>query len=667
MFNIKAIRRLFSKQRLIVVGLSLVGLCVSVGIAGLFAYNETLEIPFIKLRFSARGELEPHPLIRIIGIDDNSISEFQNAGVSYPFPRELQGILIRRLADNGVKAVCFDLLFDMKSMYGIEDDEALRDSIRYAKSKGMVVILAAALPQTSGGDFSQVTFLGPNATLMEAEPLLGLANTVTTLGDKGKASYRDRERAIVEYFDEVYYSQAMEMYKLALAEEGRELIPSEHGIDKNGLMYVNYLNGNRKHIKTLQYIQLFPELLAGINPLTEDATTIQFSDEWEEGETARKFELNTEAATSEMIRDLAGTYVFIGSMSEADNDYFSTPFNDKMFGVETNASAFQTFLTGLHIRLVPAWVTIAILLFVSILAGQLGYYLPSRWWSPVLGAAVLVALVALGFASFVVWRLLINFTYTIFSFAMCYGATLGYKVMTEEREKARIRKTFGRYVSEAVVNEIIDNPKLASLGGEDRCVAVLFSDIRSFSTISEKLLPQDVLGFLNEYFEILSGVIDEHRGYVDKFMGDGIMAVFGAPVPSDNPALDSVKCALDMIKNLHEKVHPEMRRLNVPEFEIGIGIHFGHVIMGNIGSLRRTDYSIIGDAVNLASRLEALTKEFKQAIIVSEEVYEIIRNDLACKFLATVKVKGREQDEDVYYVEHPDNPELTVLKGVVRA
>lgn len=706
----KTIRRFFSKQRFVVAGLSLIGLVISVLIAGLFAYNETVEIPFIKLRFHARGELDPHPSIRIIAIDDNTISEFQNVGVSYPFPRKLQGILIRRLADNGVKAACFDLLFDMNSLYGIEDDEALRDSIEYAKSKGMNVILAAALPEMQSGEFSQVTFLGPNATLMESEPVLGLANTATTAGDKGKGSYRDRERAIARHFENTYYSQATEMYKLVLAEEGEEFNPVKHGIDANGLMYVNYFNGNQKHIKTVQYVQLFPELLAGVNPLTEEKADTGSNDEWEEGETAqllegdseteqpaaeppaaettpvdetaadstgdteweegetaKRFELNAETSSSELLKDLAGTYVFVGSFSEADNDYFSTPFNDKMFGVETNASAFQTFLTGMHIHLVPVWLTVLVLVIVSLLAGQLGYFLPSRWWSPVVGAGILVLLVAIGFEAFIIWRLLFNLSYTIFSFAMCYAATLAYKVMTEEREKARIRKTFGRYVSEAVVNEIISNPKLASLGGEDRRVAVLFSDIRSFSTISELMTPHDILSFLNEYFEITSQVIDANNGYIDKFMGDGIMAVFGAPVPTDNPTLDAVKCALDMVKNLHEKVHYEMRRLNVPEFEIGVGIHFGHVIMGNIGSQRRTDYSIIGDAVNLASRLESLTKEFKKAIIVSEEVYEIIGNDLTCKFLATVKVKGREQDENIYYVEHPDNPDMTVLKGVVKA
>jgi len=649
----------FKKQGLVVIALSLVGLLGAVLIAGLFKYNDTIEIPLIKARFQLRGELDADPRIRIVQIDDNSISALQELGVSYPFPRELQGKILRSLTDSGARYVCFDLLFDMNSMHGQEDDEAFRDAILYARSKGTEVILASALPESKSGVYSQLTFLEPNRTLMAADPILGLANTSTISVEKGKGSYRDRERAIIEYQDAVYYSQATQMFRLLLESEGRAFIPAEHGIDENGFMYVNYFGGRSKRIKSVQYVKLFPEVLSGINPLTGESAE-NADDEWEEGETAKRLEMNTEGTFVDS-GDFEGTFVFVGSFSEADNDYFSTPFTDKMFGVETNASAFQTFLSGKHIRLIPIWATIVSLIIFSLIAGHLAYYMPSKF-APFAGIIALAIITAFIFMGFVWWQLLMNCTYTVFTIALSFGSTLAYKVVTEEREKAKIRRTFGRYVSEAVVNEIISNPKLALLGGEDRIVAVLFSDIRNFSTISENMKPEDVLAFLNEFFESTSHIIDAHGGYVDKFMGDGIMAVFGAPVPAENPALDSVMCALAMIKNLREKVHPRMREIGVPEFEIGIGIHHGHVIMGNIGSVRRTDYSIIGDAVNLASRLEATTKEYKKAVIISEDAFEIVKNDIPCHHLATVKVKGRERAESIYWVEHPEIPGLTDLK-----
>lgn len=699
-------KRFFHWQRAAVAGWSLLGLAIALIIGGLFGYNDIIEIPLIKMRFALRGELTPDPRIAIVAIDDNTLSELQDFDIPYPLPRKLQGELLKRLADGGARIVCFDLLFDMHSLYGAEDDESFRDAINYAQEKGTKVILSAALPQLSSAGYGQVTYLEPVPTLMDAKPYLGLANTAVIEG-RGKGAYRDKEKSIFEFHGDKLYSQATQMYRLFLEEEGREFIPDKHGIDANGFMYVNYFNGGQKHITTVQFLQLFPEVFDGVNPLTGE--TQKDADDWESGETAKMLGLDSGSdsgwddfedsgesgysgdSTAEQEKseksDTAITngdekpddiskingikkpidsgnfrdkFVFVGSYSEADNDYFSTPFTDKMFGVETNASAFQTYLSELHIKTAPLWLTILILLAVSILAGHIAIYLESTK-SPWMGILTLILIALLLAGVFVWWRLLLNATYTLLSYALAFGVTLSVKLYSEEKEKAKIRRTFSRYMSEAVVNEIIGNPDLANLGGEDRQVVVLFSDIRNFSTISENMPPRDIVNFLNTYFESTSTIIDQHKGYIDKFMGDGIMAVFGAPVPLENPALEGVKCGLSMLKNLKEVVHPQMKELGVPEFKIGVGVHFGHVIMGNIGSKRRTDYSIIGDAVNLAARLEATTKEYKKALIVSEEVYKIIKNDLPCHFLDTVKVKGRARDEKIYWIEHPDIPGLTDL------
>jgi len=457
----------FKKQGLVVIALSLVGLLGAVLIAGLFKYNDTIEIPLIKARFQLRGELDADPRIRIVQIDDNSISALQELGVSYPFPRELQGKILRSLTDSGARYVCFDLLFDMNSMHGQEDDEAFRDAILYARSKGTEVILASALPESKSGVYSQLTFLEPNRALMAADPILGLANTSTISVEKGKGSYRDRERAIIEYQDAVYYSQATQMFRLLLESEGRAFIPAEHGIDENGFMYVNYFGGRSKRIKSVQYVKLFPEVLSGINPLTGESAE-NADDEWEEGETAKRLEMNTEGTFVDS-GDFEGTFVFVGSFSEADNDYFSTPFTDKMFGVETNASAFQTFLSGKHIRLIPIWATIVSLIIFSLIAGHLAYYMPSKF-APFAGIIALAIITAFIFMGFVWWQLLMNCTYTVFTIALSFGSTLAYKVVTEEREKAKIRRTFGRYVSEAVVNEIISN--LESILADYYCLLI---------------------------------------------------------------------------------------------------------------------------------------------------------------------------------------------------
>lgn len=699
-----------SKEAMYVAAISIAGFFAALIMAGFIPYNDVLEIGTIKLRFAARGELDPNPLIRIIAMDDNSISELGGVGINYPFPRALHGKLLKRLADAGVRAVCFDILFDLESSYGPEDDLAFKEAIEYAKSKGTNVVLSAAIPFSSSSGYRQATLITPNETLLSAPVTLGLANTSIKGGERGKGAYRDKELAVLKLLDQFHYSQAAEMFRLYLLEKKMVFVPEEHGVDRFGFMYVNYFNGNYKHIATIQFLQMFPEVAEGVNPLTGESM-LGADEEWETGETAKRLGLVSEegwdepeedgeavgksvAAESDSdggeelagvvedsgeigmvgdelpqqkqspqtrITDLQGTFVFVGSFSEADNDFFATPFSDKMAGVETNAQAFQTFLTGEHIRIVPAWITFVLFLLGSLVAGYFAFYIKRRTTSLLLAILFMVVSATAIVYAFVFWRILLAFTFSSFSFPLSYTLVLTFKLYSEEQDKAKIRRTFGRYVSEAVVNEIIDNPELAEMSGIRREVAVLFSDIRNFSPISERMDPADVLLFLNEYFESTSNIIDANGGYVDKFMGDGIMAVFGAPVPRENPSLDAVRCALEMIRNLKENVHPRMDEIGVPRFLIGVGIHYGEVIMGNIGSMRRADYSIIGDAVNLASRLEGTTKEYKKAVVISEEVKQKVDGHFPCTFLARMRVKGREREEHVYAVDDPDLPGLTDL------
>jgi adenylate cyclase len=212
-------------------------------------------------------------------------------------------------------------------------------------------------------------------------------------------------------------------------------------------------------------------------------------------------------------------------------------------------------------------------------------------------------------------------------------------------ERDRLRETFGRYVTRQVADHLMANK--VELGGELVPVTVLFSDIRAFTTISERMPPRELLNFLNVYFSGMVESVMAHDGVVDKFIGDAIMAVFGAPVPHASDALNAVKAALEMRARL-AKMNEGFRERGLPEIRTGIGLHTGEVIAGNMGHVERMEYTVIGDAVNLASRLEGMTKEFNTDVLLSEDLYLLVKDRVDAEPLRRIHVKGREQDVMVY-------------------
>jgi len=186
--------------------------------------------------------------------------------------------------------------------------------------------------------------------------------------------------------------------------------------------------------------------------------------------------------------------------------------------------------------------------------------------------------------------------------------------------------------------------------GENRVLAILFSDIRSFTTISESFMPDELVKSLNNYFETMVDIIDSHKGITDKYIGDAIMAFFGAPVKHDNDPLEAVTAALEMQVALRSFNDQHIRE-GKPIFKTGIGVNYGVVTVGNIGSEKKMDYTIIGDSVNLGSRLEGLTKEYAQDVIFSESVFRKVRTELPCRLIDTVQVKGKTKGVNIYTAE----------------
>jgi len=209
------------------------------------------------------------------------------------------------------------------------------------------------------------------------------------------------------------------------------------------------------------------------------------------------------------------------------------------------------------------------------------------------------------------------------------------------KERDRLKETFGRYVTRQVADHLMKADQ--QLGGDLVPVTILFSDIRSFTSISESMPPRELLDFLNEYFSGMVESVLTHNGVVDKFIGDAIMAVFGAPVPEAGDALNAVRSALDMRARL-ATINEGFRQRGLPEIRTGVGLHTGQVVAGNMGHAQRMEYTVIGDAVNLASRLEGMTKELGCDVIMSDDLFQQVEASVLAEPLRKIKVKGREQE-----------------------
>ncbi|UCF98881.1 MAG: HAMP domain-containing protein [Spirochaetaceae bacterium] len=215
-----------------------------------------------------------------------------------------------------------------------------------------------------------------------------------------------------------------------------------------------------------------------------------------------------------------------------------------------------------------------------------------------------------------------------------------------QKKEHKIRTMFQKFVPADVIDQFFANPE-KMLVGENRVISILFSDIRSFTSISEQMMPDDLVSSLNRYFTVMVDIIAARGGTIDKYIGDAIMAFFGAPARHQDDALNSVLAGIEMTEALGD-FNAHQRELGKPEFRIGVGINYGVVTVGNIGTDKKMDYTIIGDMVNLASRMEGLTKKYKQPLLISESLHQKVHEQVRCRLIDTVAVKGRAKGVKIY-------------------
>jgi len=343
--------------------------------------------------------------------------------------------------------------------------------------------------------------------------------------------------------------------------------------------------------------------------------------------------------------DFEGKIVLIGATSPDlhDDELVPTSEGKLMPGVEIHANIVQQMLTGRY--LIPESSTLVIItIFIISLAMGLAFYKIPVALNAILAVAILIAYALISINQFDNGMVL-NMFYPLSAAVLSFFGLTGLYYAIETREKGRIKDAFGKYVSPLVVNELLEHSEKLKLGGENRHIVIMFSDIRNFTTISEALGPERLVAFLNEYLTAMTSIVLARKGLLDKYIGDAIMAFWGAPLDQDGKEETACNVALEMMEKLKE-LRKGWTRL--PPVDIGIGLSEGKCVVGNIGSHERFDYTAIGDRVNLASRLEGLNKQYGTNIIVSEGVYEKVKGSFVFRKLDFVRVKGKKNPERIF-------------------
>ncbi len=334
--------------------------------------------------------------------------------------------------------------------------------------------------------------------------------------------------------------------------------------------------------------------------------------------------------------------VMVGAFASGmADDEKTTPFG-LMYGVEMHANALNTILMDRFLYYAPLSINMAILLLLILLMSLASSRLSTVWSLLITGTGIgiLYLFVSHIFNSY---QYIINFSAPAIGIFLTFISVVVYRVMTEERDKRRIKDMFGRYVSPQVVNQILENPP--ELGGVDKELTVFFSDIRGFTTLSESMTPQELVNHLNLYLTAMTDIILEFEGTLDKYVGDEIMCFWGAPLPQKEHALMACKCAVRQMEKLNElnSQWPPERRI-----DIGIGVNSGIMTVGNMGSLGRMNYTLMGDNVNLGARLEGTNKQYKTHIIISEYTYGLVKDKIIARELDNIRVKGKNKPVLIY-------------------
>jgi adenylate cyclase len=607
--------------------------------------------------------------VAIVLIDDDSVAHFlgEDYGISFPWPRDFYVPIIEFLVEAGAKAVVFDMIFADPWRTTLRGTDEPDQQFAEAARKAGIVWFATKLDQGSAGLDSQAavvekarcdiegwtfparagfrSLIEPLPELVEAARGLGFVNVVHD------ADNTLRRADLVLEHEGVQVGALGFVAALAALGDRAGDAPRLAGrtvryagrsipVGPDGRLLVRFYGGN------------------GAIATFSAASVI-------ESRTAMEEDLPL-SVEPEHFRDKV---IVIGIDTAGQEDVVTSPVSSKFRGVEFQATVCANILGGHHLSEPSSMARLGVLLGLGLLAGVLNLAV----WRPLPAGLVAASLLVLYCgAALVLFRrgLVIDLFFPALLLGLVYSAGNVAGYLTEWRQKRQVSQAFSRYMSADVIGELMRNPESLRLGGETRHITIFFSDLAGFSTFSEQMSAEEQVAFLNVYLTAMTDIILERRGVLDKYIGDAIVAFWGAPLAIENPSRQACLAALEMraaLATLNERFRAEGR----PLLQVRAGLHFGPALVGNIGSSRQFNYTAMGDAVNLASRLEGANKFFGTSVMISESVRNGAGDAIVARRLGRIRVVGKSVPAAVYELAGKDGEvppaELSRLERYHRA
>lgn len=640
------IRRVFSSDRIVFVLLGILSAVIVV--AAYWAKPRVLvgmDMRAMDAMFAYRKPAPTPGDVAVVAVDERSVTELGR----WPWTRKKTAALIRKL--KGAKVVAIDMVYSEK-----ESREADTDLSRAFAQAGNVV---------NGFFFRDDTTKVPDPQELDLLKKKSRISLVSSVGDweATAQSVPAVEFAGVEMDIPVIGKNAAGFGTF-------NIIPQEDGIYReanliykfSGELYPNlalkalsrYLGGDIE-VYAAPYGVDSIEINGRSIPLNEEgALTLNFYGPGGSFKTYSAVDVITGAVGPEKFK---GKLVFLGVTEKAIYDIRPTPVDSLFPGVEILATIAGNVIDSRYL-IRDTRVVLFDLVMIAALALVFSVVLSlvhSTVISLLVFAGVTVSVVFFDFYLFSSYNLRPGVIYPVLSLLLTYLSNEAYRNIVVEKKGRYLRKAFSTYVSPQLVTAIIKDPGRLKLGGEKRVITVLFSDIRGFTTLSEKLPPDELVTLLNEYLNPMTRIILGEEGTLDKYIGDAIMAIFNAPIEIPDHPKRSCAAAIGMLEKLND-LNNKWREKGVPTLQIGVGINTGEAVVGNMGAELRFDYTAIGDTVNLASRIEGMNKVYGTSMMVSEYTYNSAKGHFLFRELDSVRVKGKEHPIILYEL-------LTANKG----
>ena len=633
-----------------------------------------MELKALDLRMVSRGKVASGGEVVIATIDEKSLSELGR----WPWPRTTIARLVDKLKQNGAKAVGFDVIFSepdenssLKSIdeisrelkkSGIQDKKFQNLLDRKKAASDTDAVLARSIARSENvtlGHFFHLTKRDV-AHMSEKDIEEAIENISNSIYQMVQEKAKPDEFALVHAYAAV--SNLKSLSRVAENSGYFNAFPDTDGSIRWSPLVIKFQDN--------YYAPLSLSLL--LQYLDWPMLTLSLAEYGVEGIRIGDIDIPTDEAGRMLINYLGPAKTFphysasdiikgriapelikdkivvIGATAIGIYDLRVTPFSTVYPGVEIHATVVDNILhqNFLQRSALTSFVDFCALIFFGLAIGIVVPRLKAVQ-GLLVSLFIIVFFVAANTFLFSQFNLWFNLIYPVVTMIAIYLGITIYRYITEEREKKKIKGAFQYYLTASVINEMLKDPSKLKLGGDKKDLSVLFSDIRGFTTISEKLTPEELVHLLNEYLTAMTNVVFKYDGLLDKYMGDAIMAVFGAPLDQPDHPIRACRTALDMmeeLKKLQEKWAGEGR----PVLDIGVGINTGDMVVGNMGSEMRFDYTVMGDSVNLGSRLEGINKEYGTNIIISEYTYEAVKDVFFCREMDSVRVKGKKRPVRIY-------------------